>query len=210
MDVVDNNRIIYRRENNVIVLDSIRVRSATEEDLGPIYEVACSVGHEEKNAHQGFLMDDYTEKPKYYQSFFKKKIANLEHFYVAEENGAVVGFIMAYKKKDWLEENPDWISDIVWSPEFDIDRIDDFIVVDKIAVSAENTSQGIGSMMHNYLLACLNSKGIRDIFQEVIVSPTPNFASLAFKHKQDFSLAGVRYEDHNKQLYTDLIYHKSI
>lgn len=210
MDVIDNRQMTYVKENNVIELDSIVVRTATEEDLASIYEIACSVGYEEKDANQGFLMDDYTEKPRYYQTFFKKKISSLEHFYVAEENGSVIGFIMAYKKENWLKENPNWISDIAWSPEFDIDKIDDFIVVDKIAVMADNTSQGIGSIMHNYLLECLNNKGIRDIFQEVIVSPTPNFASLAFKHKQDFSLAGVRYEDHNEQVYTDLIYYKSV
>ena len=210
MDAVSNGELNYVRQDNVIVLDAITVRAATEKDLASIYEVACSVGYAEKDAQQGFLMDDYTEKPKYYKNFFRNRISNLEHFYVAEEKGAVVGFIMAYKKEDWLEENPNWMEDIVWSPEFDVDGIEDFIIVDKIAVMADSTSQGIGSIMHNYLIECLREKGICHIFQEVIVSPTPNFASLAFKHKQDFTLAGVRYEDHNRQVYTDLIYYKSV
>ncbi|MDF2547434.1 MAG: family acetyltransferase [Anaerosolibacter sp.] len=210
MDVIDNSQIDYVASNKIVTLNAMKVRPATEKDLNSIYEVACSVGYEEKDANQGFLMDNYTEKPKYYRNFFKKQITSLEHFYVAEDEGEIVGFTMAYTKKDWLRENPNWICDISWNPEFDIDRIDDFILVDKIAVMAENTSQGIGSIMHNHMLECLKNKGIRHIFQEVIVSPTPNFASLAFKHKQDFTLAGVRYEEYNKEVYTDLIYYKSI
>jgi predicted GNAT superfamily acetyltransferase len=210
MDIIENSQIEYVAVKNVVALNKMMVRPATEKDLNGIYEVACSVGYEEKDGNQGFLMDNYTKRPKYYRNVFKKQITSLEHFYVAEDAGEIVGFTMAYSKKDWLRENPNWIRDISWNPEFDIDQIDEFILVDKIAVMAENTNQGIGSIMHNYLLECLQNKGIRHIFQEVIVSPTPNFASLAFKHKQDFTLAGVRYEEYNKEIYTDLIYYKSI
>jgi len=45
---------------------------------------------------------------------------------------------------------------------------------------------------------------------ETIISPIPNFASLAFRKKQNYFLAGVRYEPYLGEMYTDLIYYKDI
>lgn len=208
MDLLRVDEVVSKKEN-VIRMNPIEIREAVEEDLSAIYNIACSVGYEQKDPNAGFLMDDYTEKPQYYHEFFQEKIQKLDHFYIAESKN-VLGFLLAYTKEEWLEENPTWMEEVYWNPEFDRQDIENFIVVDKIAVMAEQTGKGIGSILHKHLIHSIEEEGIEDIFQEVIISPTPNLVSLAFKNKQEFSLAGFRYENYDDKLYTDLVYHKTI
>ncbi|MEA4845788.1 MAG: GNAT family N-acetyltransferase, partial [Clostridiaceae bacterium] len=120
----------------------------------------------------------------------------------------IYGFMIAYTKEEWIRDNPSWIQDVHWNPEFDLSRTSKFIVVDKTAVFAEMTGMGIGSLIYKRLLEDLKLEGIGNIFAETIISPQPNLASLQFRKKQEYSLAGVRYEKHNSTLYTDLVYHK--
>lgn len=87
---------------------------------------------------------------------------------------------------------------------------DNFILVDKTAILAHLTGKGIGSELYKKLIEDIKAKGIRDIFAETIISPTPNFASLSFRIKQNYTLAGMRYENYLNQIFTTLIYHKSI
>ncbi|MGI6584589.1 MAG: GNAT family N-acetyltransferase [Gracilibacteraceae bacterium] len=185
----------------------LRVRKAQSSDINGIYDVASSVGTSEKISEQGFLIDDYLSKPFYYKKKIGHWIENLEYFYVAEYD-KIYGFMMAYTKKEWLKENPNWIQDVYWNPEFDLSWLNNFIVVDKTAVFADLTGMGIGSLIYKRLLEDLKVEGIEHIFAETIISPQPNFASLQFRKKQKYSLAGFRYEKYNNILYTDLIYHK--
>jgi GNAT superfamily N-acetyltransferase len=187
----------------------LRVRNASISDVDNIYEIACSVGTSEKISEQGFLVDDYVSNPSYYKKKFKKAITSLEHFYVAEYD-KIYGFMIAYNKKEWLEENPNWIQDIHWRPDFDMTKTENFVLVDKTAVYSDLTGMGIGSLIYKRLLEDLISEGIEDIFAETIISPMPNFASLQFRKKQRYNLAGVRYENYKNNLYTDLIYHKPV
>lgn len=185
----------------------LRVRKAEINDVNGIFDVAASVGTSEKVSEQGFLVDDYLSKP----AFYKKKIGNwiqeLEHFYVAEYD-KIYGFMIAYTKEEWLRDNPSWLHDIYWNPDFDKSYTDNFIVVDKTAIYADMTGMGIGSLIYKRLMEDLKSENIEHIFAETIISPQPNFASLQFRKKQKYSLAGVRYENYNNCTYTDLIYHK--
>ncbi len=185
----------------------LRVRKAEISDVDAIFDVAASVGTSEKVSEQGFLLDDYLSKPNYYKKKIKNWIQNLEHFYVAEYD-MIYGFMIAYTRDEWLRDNPDWLTDVYWNPEFDKSWTDNFIVVDKTAVYADLTGMGIGSLIYKRLMEDLQSKEIKHIFAETIISPQPNFASLQFRKKQKYSLAGVRYEQYNNKLYTDLIYHK--
>lgn len=187
----------------------LRVRKAKAEDMEEIYEVACSVGTAEKESEQGFLVDDYVSNPVYYKKKIKKAIANLEHFYVAEYD-KIYGFMIAYTKQEWLKDNPNWIKDVYWIPDFDMSKTENFLLVDKTAVYADLTGMGIGSLIYKRLLEDLEAEGIENIFAETIISPTPNFASLQFRKKQKYTLAGVRYEYYNDNLYTDLIYYKPV
>ncbi len=187
----------------------IRVRKATLEDVDQVYEVACSVGRSEKVAEQGFLVDDYLSNPRYYKTKLKRRIKRLSHFYVAEFD-KIYGFLMAYSKDEWLAENPEWIEDIYWRPDFNKSKLDDFVLVDKTAIMSQLTGMGIGSTLYERLKSDLRKEGIKDIFAETIISPEPNFASLQFRKKQQYTLSGTRYEEYKGTLYTDLIYHKAV
>jgi GNAT superfamily N-acetyltransferase len=185
----------------------LRVRKAELNDINGIFDVAASVGTSEKVSEQGFLVDDYLSKPAYYKKKIRNWIQNLEHLYVAEYD-KIYGFMIAYTREEWLKDNPNWLHDVYWNPDFDKNWTRKFIVVDKTAVYADLTGMGIGSLIYKRLLEDLRSEGIKNIFAETIISPHPNFASLQFRKKQNYSLAGVRYEKYNNNLYTDLIYHK--
>ncbi|MPN29312.1 hypothetical protein SDC9_176764 [bioreactor metagenome] len=167
------------------------------------------MGSSEKISEQGFLVDDYRANPKFYKKKLLKGINSLDHFYVAEYD-KIYGFMMTYTKEQWLEDNPDWLADVYWRPDFDKSKLDNFVVVDKTAIKADLTGQGIGSLIYTRLLSDLKSEGVHNIFAETIISPQPNFASLQFRKKQKYSLAGMRYENYNDNLYTDLIYHKKV
>ena len=185
----------------------LRVRKAELNDINGIFDVAASVGTSEKESEQGFLVDDYLSKPAYYKKKIRNWIQNLEHLYVAEYD-KIYGFMIAYTREEWLKDNPNWLHEVYWNPDFDKSWTRKFIVVDKTAVYADLTAMGIGSLIYKRLLEDLRSEGIKNIFAETIISPQPNFASLQFRKKQNYSLAGVRYEKYNNNLYTDLIYHK--
>jgi len=187
----------------------IRVRKAEKKDFDAIYSIAASVGTGNKDSYKGFLMDNYLKEPEKYKEFFKKRLDELEYFYIAEENRPL-GFLMGYKKSQWLKYNPNWLEDIYWSPDFDMSKTEDFIVVDKTAILAGYSGQGIGSILYKSLLHDLKRDGINNIFAETIVNPVPNFASLAFRKKQNYSLAGMRYEKYKGTIYTTLVYHKPV
>lgn len=190
-------------------VETISVRKATAKDVQNIYKVACSVGTKSKESYSGFLMDDYAARPKHYQRFFLERVLELDHFYVAEHQG-ILGFLMAYTKEQWLKYNPTWLEDTYWNPRFDMKKTEKFIVVDKTAILSHMTGKGIGSILYKQLIKDLKANDTYDIFAETIISPTPNFASLAFREKQKYTLAGMRYEEYNGADYTDLIYHKPV
>lgn len=187
----------------------IKIRKALPKDVDEIYDIACSVGTKSKDSTKGFLMDNYVSNPNKYKKLFLNKIKELDYFYIAESN-VTLGFLMAYTKKHWLKHNANWLDDIYWSPDFDKSKINNFVVIDKTAILAGQTGKGIGSKLYKNLLADINTANINNIFAETIINPTPNFASLAFRKKQRYMLAGVRYERYQKKLYTDLIYYKSV
>lgn len=161
----------------------LRVRKAEVCDLNAIFDVAASVGTSEKVAEQGFLVDDYLSKPAYYKKKIKNWIQELEHFYIAEYD-KVYGFMIAYTKEEWLRDNPEWLHDIYWNPEFDVTWTENFMVVDKTAVYSDLTGMGIGSLIYKRLLEDLKTDQIEHIFAETIISPQPNFASLQLERSK--------------------------
>lgn len=185
----------------------MNIRRADERDVEEIFNVACTVGTSEKNPEQGFLVDDYLSDPNYYKMFIRNRINELQHIYVAEYD-QIYGFMITYTKEQWLKYNPTWIEDIHWKPDFDRKRLDNFVMVDKTAIVSHMTGMGIGSMLYNYMIDNLRADGISNIFAETIISPAPNFASLQFRIKQKYTLAGMRYEEYKQSIYTDLIYYK--
>lgn len=210
MDQLKLNNLSVLEKELLTGKDRIRVRKATPKDLQSIYQVACSVGNNKKEANKGFLVDDYSSNPKYYQTKLLENIFELDHFYIAESYNKVVGFLIAYTKEQWLKYNEGWIEEVYWKPDFNIKNTNDFILVDKTAILSHLTGKGIGSELYKKLIFDIKAKEIYNIFAETIISPTPNFASLSFRIKQNYALAGMRYEDYLDQVFTTLIYHKSI
>ncbi len=188
----------------------VDVRKAIPKDCLEVYQIAATVGKNKKVAEHGFLVDDYTSNPKHFQSKLLQNIFELDYFYVAEIGGRMVGFLIAYTRDQWLKYNPSWLEDIHWHPQFDTEKTDDFIVVDKTAIHSSLTGKGIGSKLYVSLIHDIKINGIHNIFAETIINPVPNFASLSFRKKQDYSLAGVRYEEYNDQILTDLVYYKTV
>lgn len=208
MSVLNNNVKILERPSEM--KSSISIRRANLKDLNQIYNVASSVGSSSKDPEQGFLMNDYVSEPLKAKEFFAKKLNELDYFFVACQKDHVVGFLMAYTKYQWLNEEPNWLKDITFRPDFPKEYLSNFIIIDKTAIVAPLTGRGIGSLLYKSLFTDLRRKNIKHIFSETLISPTPNFASLNFRIKQEYELAGIRYESMNEKTYTDLIYHKFV
>ncbi len=188
---------------------SLQIRLASPMDAEVVYDIAASVGSKKKNPEEGFLMDNYVSSPNKYKKFFLERINELKYFYIAKFKKDTLGFLMAYTKEEWLKYNPNWIESTYWAPNFDMNKTDNFVVIDKTAILAGNTGKGIGSMLYKRLISDLKFAGIEIIFAETLISPIPNLASLAFRKKQKYTFAGVRYENFENNIYTDLIYYKS-
>lgn len=208
MSVTDegHNRMRYMEKYK----DRVIVRKAQERDLEGIFNVAVSVGKSKKTSYDGFLMDNYESKPDHFKKMFMRNIRNLRFFYVAQSKGEILGFIMAYTAEEWLSKNPDWTENIIWKPDFKVYEYENFVLTDKIAVRSDLRGCGIGSKMYKKYISDLKESSINHVFSETIIDPVPNFASLSFRQKQHFKLAGTRFEKYKGKMYTDLIYYKPV
>lgn len=195
-------------------LAKVKVRKAEEKDVDGIFNVASSTGKKRKDYMHGFLMDFYNSNPEGFKNKFRRDIALSDFFYVAEysdkESRTIVGFTYGLSKENWLKRTPTWLDDCSFRPDFNMKNLDDFVVLEKIAVLDKYNRQGVGSMLSKRLIKDIKEKGIRDLFEEVIIAPVPNLPSVLFKKKRSFKLAATRFEEHNDQILTTLIYHKKI
>lgn len=197
-----------------INLDNMVVRKAEEKDIEGIFHVASSVGKKEQDPMQGFLMDDYGSDPEAYKDKLKRALEISDYFYVAEyiedDYRAILGFTFGLPKEVWLRENPDWLEDCYFRPDFDEGCLEKFMMLDKIAVLDRFKRQGIGGRLSKRLVKDMKEDGIFDIFEEVIIAPIPNLPSVLFKTKRRFKLASIRYEWHEGKVLTTLVYHRKL
>lgn len=193
---------------NIDTVDELIVEKATEDDLNGILKVASSVGNGKSNSKQGFLMDNYSKNTKKYREKFRRDINESDMFYVIKKRDVVLGFLLAYNKKQWLNIEPNWIFDTNWKDDFDKKSLKKFVVLEKIAVRSQLTGKGVGSELFKRFRKDALKSGIKDMFSETILAPRPNFASMEFAMKQNYNLGGVRYEEHNKKILTTIVYHK--
>ena len=191
-------------------LHLIKIRKAKIEDIDGIINVASSVGKGKNESYNGFLMDNYMDNKLHFKKVFQEKIQKLEFFYVAEKQKKVIGFLIGDTKDGWLMDNPNWIEEVSWNPNFDFEKTKKFVLLDKIAVLANYTGRGIGSKIYKRFMNDMNTLGYKNLFSETIIDPTPNFASLSFGKKQSYELAGMRYEKYDGNSYADLIYYKQV
>lgn len=193
---------------DIDTVDELVVEKATEDDLRGILKVASSVGNGKSNSKQGFLMDNYSKDTEKYREKFRKDIHNSDMFYVIKKRDMVLGFLLAYTKEQWLEIEPNWIFDTKWKDNFDKKTLKKFVILEKIAVRSHLTGKGVGSELFKRFRKDALKNGIRDMFSETILAPQPNFASMEFAMKQNYTLGGIRYEQHNKKILTTIVYHK--
>ena len=195
-------------------LDNVKIRNAEQKDVDGIFHVASSVGKKTKDAMQGYLMDDYTLNPESSREKLSIAVDVSDFFYVAEyidhEYHAIIGFTYGFRKENWLKLTPEWMGDSYFRPDFNKECLDDFMMLDKIAVLDRFKRQGVGSMLSKRLIRDIKEEGIYDIFEEVIIAPVPNLPSVLFKKKRNFMLASVRYEEHNNKTLTTLVYHRKL
>ena len=130
--------------------------------------------------------------------------------YIDHEYNAIVGFVLALRKSNWLKENLTWVDECYFKPDFNNENLEDFIVLDKIAILDRFKRQGIGSMLSKRLIRDIKQNGIYDIFEEVVIAPVPNLPSVLFKKKRNFKLACIRYEDIDNQVINTLVYHRKL
>lgn len=186
------------------------IRKATQNDIEGIYAVLKSVGNADKIASQGFLISDYTKDEEQYRTRYIEDLKSMRYAYVYLDEEEIQGILFAYTKEEWLAQNPEWESDIVWHPSFNKTSLKNFVMVNQTAMYPELTGQGIGSKLYDSLIIDLNKDGVNDIFAETIIAPVPNFASLSFRLKQKYNLAGLRFETHVGSIFTTLVYHKTM
>lgn len=195
-------------------LDNVKIRNAEEKDVDGIYHVASSVGKKIKDPMQGYLINDYDSDPEGFKEKFRGTIDLSDFFYVAEyideEYHAIIGFTFGLRKNNWLKENPSWIEECYFKPGFNKENLNDFMMLEKIAVLDRFKRQGVGSMLSKALIRDIKHQGIYDIFEEVVIAPVPNLPSVLFKKKRNFQLACMRYEELDTQVLTTLVYHRKL
>lgn len=191
-------------------LSHLRIRKATLDDVEGVVRVAASVGNDQKDPETGFLMHDYSSSKTAHVYGLKRRFHLIDYFFVAEALGETVGFLQAYSKQSWLEENPFWLSEVYWKPGHGHLKTTDFALIDKTAVLAPLTGCGIGSKLYEALFQALEKDGIHSVMAETVVGPVPNLASMRFRLKQRYELVGIRYERLGDQTLTDLVYHRRI
>ena len=77
-------------------------------------------------------------------------------------------------------------------------RYDDFLYVDRIAVTSTHRSRGVGSALYTRVIACANEQAV-PVAAEVNLAP-PNPGSVRFHHRFNFVEVGTL--DHGKKTVT--------
>ena len=186
------------------------IRKATIQDLEGIMTILKTLGNPNKDSVQGFLIADYARQESKYRPIYEEKLQKLQYFYVNEHEGQIQAFLIAYTQEEWLLREPNWLKETCWDPRFDQTKLKNFVLVSQTAMLPHLTRKGIGSALYQSFIWDLQKDKIKNIFAETVIAPIPNFASLNFRLKQQYTLVGLRYEKHNKVNYTTLIYHKGI
>lgn len=197
----------------VIKLDKakhLKVFKATKKDIKGILNVASSVSRNKQNHRQGFLMNNYFKNREKHIEKFESDIENSDLFYVIKEKEKVLGFLLGYTNEQWLDIEPNWISDTSWKWDFNNTPLTKFVILEKIAVSSNLSGNGIGSKLFERFRKDSLSLGIDNMFSETLIAPKPNFASMEFALKQQYNLAGIRYERFEGELFTSIVYHRKL
>ena len=101
---------------------------------------------------------------------------------VAEDEGTVVGFVLAMRQGAAYDNgNFDWFSA----------RLDKFVYIDRIAISEAGRGKGLGGRLYAQVAGAARRDGCLVMCAEMDLEP-PNEQSLAFHRKQGFEEIGTR------------------
>ena len=101
---------------------------------------------------------------------------------VAEQNGAVIGFVLAMQAgANYVNGNFHWFSE----------RLNNFVYVDRIVISQDGRGHGLGGRMYQHVAEAAQKDGCLVMSAELDLEP-PNEPSLRFHEKQGFVRLGVR------------------
>lgn len=186
------------------------IRRATPKDVDGIMRILQKVGTGTKDPVQGFLMHDYTSSVECHKLKYTRDLAKLKYTYVYLEEGEIKAFLMAYTKSEWLVNEPQWSEETLWDPRIDKALLNNYVLINQTAMLPELTGKGLGSQLYSQLFTELIQDGYTHVFAETIIAPYPNFASLNFRVKHNYQLAGIRYEELDGTNFTTLVYYKSL
>ncbi|MDX9872073.1 MAG: GNAT family N-acetyltransferase [Clostridia bacterium] len=186
------------------------IRKASRQDLDGIVSILKSIGHAVKDPAQGFLMADYTKDEALYRQKYAQDLSLSPYAYVYDNNDKIEAFLLAYPLEYWLKKEPDWLEAVYWHPQFDKDLLKTSVLIYQTAMYPQLTGKGIGSQIYQQLLPDLQQNGITTMLAETVIAPIPNLASLNFRIKQKYDLAGMRYETFENTVYTTLVYSKDL
>ncbi len=107
---------------------------------------------------------------------------------VAENDGKVIGFVLAMTQGDAYENgNFQWFDE----------RLNRYVYIDRIVVSEDGRGHGVGSQLYAYVVDWAQQQGLLQIAAETDLIP-PNEDSLKFHQNRGFVALGTRVLDSGK------------
>lgn len=107
---------------------------------------------------------------------------------VAENDGKIVGFVLAMTQGDAYENgNFQWFND----------RLNRYVYIDRIVVSEDGRGHGVGSQLYAYVFDWAQQQDLLQIAAEMDLIPS-NEGSLKFHQKRGFVALGSRVLDNGK------------
>lgn len=104
------------------------------------------------------------------------------HCVVAEQDGDVIGFVLAMQTGDAYENaNFDWFSQ----------RLNNFVYIDRIAIAEAGRGHGLGGKLYAHVVDAARKAGCLVMCAEMDLVP-PNEQSLKFHKKSGFVKLGER------------------
>ncbi len=158
------------------------IRRAKTEDASKIESIARAIELNKKSPQKGgFLF--YVQDKKGYE----KRISKTPYFYVAEDNGNVIGFLMCYDDNILRNLSND-LSYKDGTSKFLLGQKTSFIFGDQIGVRENMNHKGIGNKLMERLFKDMKKDKIDTMYVEILHKPVRNEASIKFSEKLGFNL----------------------
>lgn len=192
-----------------------KITEVKETDIGKILELCKKVelrNEPEEMANNGFLMTAYSQHPEE-ELFFKSRILGKALFFLYEENGKSLGFVLGYSSKinEEMAHELDQHGQINWDKELlktvgieDIDEVlssKNFAYLDKIAVDPSVAGTRVFKDLGKHFLTELYKNEIDYVFLKIVeeVYEQPSKKPLGIKNERSIKahkkLGAVRVGD---------------